>query len=271
MNRSARSTGIAGLLAGTFLHSRLTPLAVFSSVLLGLLSLVTLPREEEPQIQVPMVDVTLAWPGQPVEQVERQLTAPIERMLWQIPGLEYLYSTSRDDGALLIARFKVGSSPDQALTRVRTRLEEIRSQLPPGSSVVTVAPRSIDDVPVLAVTLSAPDRPDLDPGALRRIGAELANELRKQPGVAKIDVLGGEPREVTIAPDPARLAAAGIPVARLFEALRDAGMSLPAGASLSAGRERELRTESPLRDLEEVRAIPVAEREGRSRRSARDS
>ena len=91
--------GIAGRVAKTFLHSRLTPLLIIASVGLGVLSLFTLPREEEPQIQVPMVDILLAWPGQPVEQVERQLTTPVERHLWQIPGIEYIYSTSSDDGA----------------------------------------------------------------------------------------------------------------------------------------------------------------------------
>src|SRR4029079_2876376 len=106
--------GIAGRIAGAFLDSRLTPLTIVTSVLLGLLALATLPREEEPQIQVPMVDVQLAWPGQPVAQVEGQLTTPVEKQLAQIPGLEYLYSTTRDDGALLILRFKVGMNPDQA-------------------------------------------------------------------------------------------------------------------------------------------------------------
>jgi multidrug efflux pump subunit AcrB len=105
VTRGIRTMGPAGRIAGAFLHSRLTPLAVLASILLGLLALVTVPREEEPQIRVPMVDVSLRWPGAPVAQVERQLTTPVERRLWEIPGLEYLYSTSNDDGALLIARF----------------------------------------------------------------------------------------------------------------------------------------------------------------------
>jgi len=211
MSRPQR-TGLAGRLARMFLDSRLTPLTIVASVLLGLLALATLPREEEPQIQVPMVDIQLAWTGQPVVQVERQFTTLIERHLSEIPGLEYLYSTSRDDGALVIARFKVGMSPDQALTRVQTRLQQAATLLPPGASVVSVAPRSIDDVPVLALTLWSSDRPDMDQNDLRRIAAELALELRKTPGVARVDVLGGEPREVTVAPDPAAMANAGVTV-----------------------------------------------------------
>ena len=95
---SLKSMGPAGRMAATFLHSRLTPLFIVASILLGFLGLATLAREEEPQIQVPMVDVKLAWPGQPVGQVERQLTSPAERRLWEIPDLEYLYSTSTADG-----------------------------------------------------------------------------------------------------------------------------------------------------------------------------
>ena len=108
MTPRLRTVGLAGRIAQTFLHSKLTPLTIFASILLGLLATLTLPREEEPQIKVPMVDVQIAWPGAPVGQVERQLTTPVERGLWQIPDLEYLYSISREDGAAIILRFKVG-------------------------------------------------------------------------------------------------------------------------------------------------------------------
>src|SRR5512140_270344 len=156
---AVRRMGVAGRVAATFLHSRLTPLSVVVAVLLGALGVATLAREEEPQIQVPMVDVRLAWPGAPAGQVERQLTSPVEQKLWESPDLEYLYSTSTDDGALLILRYVVGSNAERALTRVRSRLDEIAPGLPPGARIAGVAPRSIDDVPVLALTLTAPGRP----------------------------------------------------------------------------------------------------------------
>ncbi|HVP37608.1 MAG TPA: efflux RND transporter permease subunit [Candidatus Saccharimonadales bacterium] len=263
MTSKVRSVGFAGRVAGLFLHSKLTPLIVLASVLLGLLALVRLPREEEPQIQVPMVDVQLAWPGAPAGQVERQLTTPVERRLWQIPGLEYLYSTSTDDGALLILRFRVGSSPDPALVRVRTRLDEAAGELPPGAMVRSVAPRSIDDVPVLGVTLWSPTRPDLDQNDLRRVASELAAELRKATGVARVRVLGGEPRELRIQPDPGRMAAAGLTVGELMGALAGSGVSFPAGATEQGGVVRTLRAESPFEDADQVRALAVAARDGR--------
>ncbi|HEU0224568.1 MAG TPA: efflux RND transporter permease subunit [Steroidobacteraceae bacterium] len=262
MTHGLRTVGLAGRMASAFLHSRLTPLTVVASVLLGLLALATLPREEEPQIQVPMVDVALAWPGMPAEQVESQLTSPMERALWQIPRLEYLYSISRQDGAMLIARFEVGSSPEEALTRVRTRLDESAAMLPAGARVWTVSPRSIDDVPVLALTLAA-DRDDFDQGDLRRVAAELAAELRKAPGVARVRLLGGEPRSVRVSPDPARMAAAGVTLDRLARSLEGAGLSLPAGDLVGAGVRRELRAESPFEHAADLRALLIPSGSGR--------
>jgi len=256
--------GIAGRVASASLHSRLTPLSIVASVLLGLLALATLPREEEPQIQVPMVDVHLGWPGTPVEQVERQLTTPVERRLWEIPGLEYLYSTSTADGALLIARFKVGSSADQALTRVRTRLDEAAAMLPAGAGVVSVSPRSIDDVPVLALTLTSPSRLDQDQSDLRRVAAELAEELRSTQGVSRVRLLGGEPRRLRIEPDPGRLSASGVTLDRLNRALATAGLSFPAGGVVQSGVQRELRADSPLLDADQVRAILVPAADGKT-------
>ncbi len=254
---TARSMGPTGRLAGLFLHSRLTPLFIVASILLGFLGLATLAREEEPQIQVPMVDVKLAWPGQPVGQVERQLTSPAERRLWEIPDLEYLYSTSTADGALLILRFKVGMSPDQALGRVRSRLDEVSAQLPAGARIAEVSPRSIDDVPVLALTLTAPKRADWDQSDLRRVGEELALELRKTDGVSRVRVLGGEPRMVRVQPDPGRMAQAGVTVDGLLATLSSAGLSMPAGTALQGGLTRELRAESPFNSAEELRALAV--------------
>jgi multidrug efflux pump subunit AcrB len=257
-----RTVGLAGRIAGAFLHSRLTPLTIVSSILLGLLAMATLPREEEPQIKVPMVDVMLGWPGTPVDQVERQLTTPVERQLWQIPDLEYLYSISRDDGAVLILRFEVGFDPDQALTRVRTRLDEAAAAMPAGSQVMTVAPRAIDDVPVLALTIASRDS-SADQNDLRKVAAELAAELRKTPGVARARVLGGEPRMVRVAPDPQRMSTAGVTVDMLARSLEGAGLSLPAGDAIGGGVRREIRAESPLASADELRALLVPSGSGR--------
>jgi multidrug efflux pump subunit AcrB len=263
VNPRSVGRGLAGRIATAGLHSRLTPLGIVVSVLLGALALSTLPREEEPQIQVPMVDVELAWPGTPALQTERQLTTVVERRLWEIPGLEYLYSTSREDGALLIARFQVGFDADEALVRVRTRLDEARSSLPPGAGVVSVSPRSIDDVPVLGLMLWSPKRPDFDHGDLRRVADEVAIELRKTPGVSRVRVLGGERREIRIEPDPVRLGSTGITITALISALESAAVSLPAGTFDQGALSTELRAESPFRNAQDLRELAVGARAGR--------
>jgi multidrug efflux pump subunit AcrB len=262
MSPRLQTVGLAGRIAQAFLHSKLTPLTIFASILLGLLATATLPREEEPQIKVPMVDVMIAWPGTPVAQVERQVTTPVERQLWQIPDLEYLYSISREDGAAIILRFKVGFDPDQALSRVRTRLDEVTATLPAGARVVSVSPRAIDDVPVLGLTLTSRDS-TADQSDLRRVAAELSAELRKAPGVARVNVLGGEPRTVRVAPDPARMSAAGVTVDVLTRVLQGAGLSLPAGDLVGANVRTELRAESPLASADELRALQVPSGTGR--------
>ncbi len=253
--------GPAGRLAAAFLHSRLTPLSIVVALLLGLMALASLPREEEPQIQVPMIDITLSWPGAPVEQVERQLTTPVERRLWETPDLEYLYSTSRPDGALIIARFKVSSNPEQALVRLRTGLDEVRAQFPAGATVVNVLPRSIDDVPVLALTLWNPAG-RLDADDIRMVAAELAMELRKSPGVAEVRLLGGQPREIQVQPDPVRMNATGVSLSSLIAALNQAGLSLPSGSLVDNGVVHQLRAMSSLATVDDLKALPIATMHG---------
>jgi len=253
--------GPAGRLASAFLHSRLTPLSIIVALLLGLMALASLPREEEPQIQVPMIDIALSWPGAPVEQVERQLTTPVERRLWETPDLEYLYSTSRPDGALIIARFKVSSDPEQALVRLRTGLDEVRAQLPAGAAIVNVLPRSIDDVPVLALTLWNPAG-RLDANDIRMVAAELAMELRKSPGVAEVRLLGGQPREIQVQPDPVRMNATGVSLSSLIAALNQAGLSLPSGSLVDNGVVHQLRAMSSFATVDDLKALPIATMDG---------
>ena len=120
------SLGIAGRIAATFIDSKLTPLIVIAAVLLGGAAIVLLPREEEPQINVPMVDVMVAMPGSSAKEVEERATRPMEKLLWEVPGVEYIYSTSRDSESLVIVRFKVGEDPQGSLVKLT---EKLRSNL----------------------------------------------------------------------------------------------------------------------------------------------
>ena len=145
--------GFAGRVAAAFLDSKLTPLLVIASLLLGGFAVLVTPREEEPQIKVPMVDVFLQLPGASADEVERRLVSPLEKALFEIPGVEFVYSTSQPSGGMLIVRYKVGTDPDRAALAVHTKLAEQAGGLPPGAAPPLVVPRGIDDVPVVGYTL----------------------------------------------------------------------------------------------------------------------
>ena len=151
MNR----VGISGRVAAAFLESKLTPLLVIAALVLGVLAVMATPREEEPQIVVPMIDVFAGWPGASAADVERLVTVPLERAVREIPEVEYVYATSRPSGTMLVVRFYVGADSERAVVNVRSKIETARSALPDGASVSSIVPRSIDDVPILAVTLSS--------------------------------------------------------------------------------------------------------------------
>ena len=143
---------------------------------MGIGAVMLLPREEEPQIVVPMIDVFVEMPGASPKEVERRVTTPMEKLLWEIPGVEYIYSTSSAGASMAVVRFKVGENEEDALVRLNEKLHANADRIPPGAIGPMVKPRSIDDVPVLAFTLSS-DR--YDHFALRRIAAELQTEIKQ--------------------------------------------------------------------------------------------
>ncbi|HSP91410.1 MAG TPA: efflux RND transporter permease subunit, partial [Vicinamibacterales bacterium] len=145
--------GIAGRLAAAFIDSKLTPLFLLASLALGAMAVVALPREEEPQIIVPMIDVMVQMPGASPAEVEQRVTRPMEKLIWEIPGVEYVYSTSSPGMSMVIVRFYVGQNEEQAIVRLNQKLFANMDLIPPGVSPPMVKPRSIDDVPVMALTL----------------------------------------------------------------------------------------------------------------------
>src|SRR5512135_3226013 len=177
-----RPIGASGRIAKAFLESKLTPLIVVFSLLVGAFAVMVTPREEEPQIKVPMIDVFLAMPGATAQEVERRLTTPLEKAIFEIPNVEYVYSTTQPSGGMIIVRFLVGTDPDQAIVRVHAKLGEVTPSLPSGVPAPVVAPRGIDDVPVLAYTLWSSE---LSPVELRRVAEELKVQLTRHPRVAQ--------------------------------------------------------------------------------------
>jgi multidrug efflux pump subunit AcrB len=247
-----RPPGLAARLAATFADSPLTPLAVIASLLLGVFAVLMLPREEEPQIKVPMIDVLVAMPGATAHEVENRVTRPMEKLLWEIPGVEYLYSTSSPGSSLVIVRFKVGSGLEQSLVLLNQKLQANYDRIPPGVSAPLIKPRTIDDVPVLALTLHSRTQDHL---TLRRLAAQLDDAVKALPDVAETTLIGGVRRQLRVAVDPVRLASHQLTLDDLANALRAANQRTQGGALPAANREILLETGSYLRDAADAGAL----------------
>ncbi len=253
--------GAAGRLAGAFVHSKLTPLFIGASVALGALAVVALPREEEPQIVVPMVDVIVQMPGATPADVEQRVTRPLERLLWEVPGVEYLYSTSSPGQSLVIVRFRVGEPEEAALVRLNQKLDANRDRVPPGVVGPLVKPRSIDDVPILAITLHSSRYGD---DQLRTLAAQVRDAVAEVPDVSEVTLIGGRPRQLTVDIDPARLAAHDVDPLAVQRAVAAANTRSRADGPVTGGVVSAVEAGDRLRTAEDVGTVVVASRGGRA-------
>src|SRR5688500_10448191 len=186
------SLGMAGKFARAFIDSKLTPLVISASILLGIGAVLMLPREEEPQIIVPMIDVFVGMPGASAREVEERVTGPMEKLLWEIPGVEYIYSTSQPGGSMAIVRFNVGEDEEKSIVKLNQKMHANFDLIPPGATPPLIKPRSIDDVPILAITLSSPRYSGFE---LRRVAAHVHDTIKQVNNVSAVTLIGGERRE----------------------------------------------------------------------------
>jgi len=219
--------GISGQIAKAFINSKLTPLIIAGSLLLGIFSIISLPREEEPQIIVPMVDVMVQMPGASAKEVEQRVTTPMEKLLWEIPGVEYVYSTSSPGMSTVIVRFLVGQDMEKSLVRLYNKLQSNYDRIPPGASQPIVKPRSIDDVPILALTLWGKG---YDGYTLRQMAGALDSEIKQVPGVSATTLIGGQRRQIRVTLDPTKMAGYGISAGRISGMLQQSNRQLSSGS-----------------------------------------
>ena len=251
---SAPRLGLAGTLARAFIGSRLTPLLVVGSVLVGLLAIVVLPREEEPQIKVPVFDIFVAMPGTTAAEVESRVSAPLERLTWEIPGVEYVYSTSQPGRAQVVVRYRVGEDPERSLVKLQRKLQGAADRIPAGTSSPLVKARSIDDVPILALTFHSRQQDHL---SLRRVAAQVEAEVKHVPEVSETFLIGGYRRQVRIQLDPAALAARGLGVLDVLRALGPANRQEVAGALTTDDHEVIVQTGGFFTTADEVASTVV--------------
>jgi multidrug efflux pump subunit AcrB len=252
--------GFAGRMASVFIDSKLTPIVVAASLLLGLFAVLMLPREEEPQIKVPMIDVMVAMPGASAREVENRATRPMEKLLWEIPGVEYLYSTASPGGDMTIVRFKVGTDLEAALVRLNQKLQSNFDRIPLGVTPPLVKPRTIDDVPVLALTFHSTR---YDHATLRRLAVQVDDVVKEIPLVAETTIIGGQPRAVRVLLDPSRLASRNLSPGYLVPMLQQANAQALTGAQSTDNRETLLQTGTFFRDARDVGAVVVGVFQGR--------
>ena len=252
--------GPSGAVARAFINSKLTPLIIVTSVLLGVAAVALLPREEEPQIKVPMIDVLVAMPGSTAQEVEERATRPMEQLLWEVPGVEYVYSISRPGESLVIVRFEVGEEPEGALVRLNQKLQSNFDRIPHGVSHPLVKLHAIDDVPILALTLHSQRYDHLD---LRRVAAQVLEALKQVPNVAETRIIGGERRTLRVLLDPARLAARNLTAAGIIPILQQHNRQFRAGGLTAANREILVETGAFLRSREMVGSVVVGAVSGR--------
>lgn len=251
---------LAGKVARAFIGSKLTPLAIMAALLLGSFAVWKTPREEEPQIVVPMLDVFVQMPGASAEEVEQRVTIPMEKLLREVPGVEYLYSISQPGLSMVIVRFYVGETEEDAIVLTYNKLYSNFDRIPPGVSQPIIKVRSIDDVPIMALTLWGKN---YDAHTLRRVAGELENSLKQLDDISETRIIGGLPRKLRVVLDTDRLAAYGLSPAQVVTQLQAANQQSESG-SFSRGNE-EIRVEAGrfLSSPEELAQIVVSVHHGR--------
>ncbi len=257
--------GIAGGLTRTFIASPLTPLFLLASLAFGLVALATLPREEEPQISVPMIDIHVRAEGLKAEDAVKLVTEPLETIVKGIVGVEHVYSQTEDDGALVTARFEVGTSADAAVLRVHDKVRANMDRIPVGIPEPLIVGRGIDDVAIVVLTLAPkPEVADRwSANALTRLARELRVEIAKLEDVGLTYVVGEQAEEIRIDPDPEKLALYGVTLQQLAAKIEGANRTFQAGRVRDGGGQIGLVAGQTLQGMQEIGSLLVTSRDER--------
>ena len=214
--------GLSGRITRATIASPLTPLFLLAAILVGLIATVTIPREEEPQIKVPMVDIRVAAPGLSAADGVELAGKPLEQIVKSIDGVEHVYTQAEDHGVMVTARFAVGQDPEAAATRVDEKIKANIDKIPAGVLPPQITVRGISDVPILVLTLT-PKGAGWDERSLYTLATKLRTEVAKVDDVGLTFITGGQREAIRVIPDPARLSAAHVPLSSVMEAVRQGG------------------------------------------------
>ncbi|MBN9660136.1 MAG: efflux RND transporter permease subunit [Acidobacteria bacterium] len=227
---------------------------------MGVFSVIMLPREEEPQIIVPMIDVMVGMPGASAREVEERVTKPMEKLLWEIPGVEYIYSTSSPGMSMAIVRFKVGEDEEKSIVKLNQKMHSNYDLIPSGATQPLVKPRSIDDVPILALTFHSARYNDFE---LRRVAAQVHDAIKQVSDVSEVTILGGQRRALKVTLDATRLSGFNLSPLQVLGAIGQSNQKLPAGQAAQGNQETILEAGAWLRSAQDAASLVVAVANGR--------
>lgn len=257
--------GLSGRLTQATIRSPLTPLFLLAALAVWLLALLSIPREEEPQISVPMVDIRVNADGLKAPDAVELATKPLEAIIKAIDGVEHVYSQTADDRVMVTARFLVGTTSDEAILRVHEKIRANLDRIPVGISEPLIVGRGINDVAVVVLTLS----PKPDAAArwtdkdLYELADQLRSELVKTDNVGLTYISGGSPQQIRVEPDPEKLALFGVTLQQLVAKVRDANRSFQAGQVRDNGAMRNVAAGQTLAGIPDIGLLLVATRDSR--------
>ncbi len=247
--------GIAGRIANAFIDSKLTPLLMIAALMIGVFATYLTPREEEPQIVVPLVDLYVPYPGASAKEVEERIAKPLEKIITEINGVEYVYSTSMPNFALITVRYFVGENTEDSLVKLWTVILKNMDKMPGGQMILPLMKsKSIDDVPVLTLTLWSEH---YDGYQLRRISAELADEIKKINKVSEIELTGGAKRKIRIILEQAQLRAYHIDPLQIAQQIQGANQNLTVGNFETGNQDYLVETGAFLENIQDVKNLVV--------------
>ena len=225
-----QNLGLAGNIAKQFINSPVTPLLMFAFLAVGILGLVFTPRQEDPKISVPMVDIYVQYPGASAEQVESLVTEPLERLMSELAGVRHVYSATQRGSSIVTVRFKVGQDHGESVVKVHDKIQSNLDKIPPGVSMPLVKPVSIDDVPIVTVTMwSQPEKDGIDDATLRTLAFDVLQNLESVPNTGNGFVVGGRAEQIRVEVSPDRLNGFGISLAQVAQTIRTANAERDTG------------------------------------------
>lgn len=247
-------SGIAGKIAGAFINSKLTPLLMAAFLGIGIYGALLTPREEEPQIDVPTADIMLAYPGAGSEEVESRVAIPVEKIVSNISGVEYVYSTSMPGQAMVTVQFYVGEDVERSLVKLYNELIKNMNRMPASVSQPLVKTRSIDDVPIMGLTLWSKEHDDFE---IRRIADELDKEIKKIHDVAATNITGGRNRTIRVVLDKTAMAAYRVDPLSIARQIQAANSQIQSGSFNKGDEEFLVQAGSFLSSAEEISSLVV--------------